>query len=97
MIYRNRILNWEEDPFELIMFLRNLPKIAEVEEVIKYARIIHAAIPSDMLLVNNNNNMKKNQNMNNLHIGNRFWTAILILHLIYYVLSATVLPKLKYL
>lgn len=86
MIYRDRMVDWRDDPFELIMFIRNIPKIAQVREVIKYARIIHEAIPPVEM-----------DNRQPIIFGNRFWTTILVLHFIYYMLSMTIFPGLKYL
>lgn len=40
LLYKKEMINWREDPFERIMFLRNLPKIASVSEVIACARLL---------------------------------------------------------
>ena len=74
------MVDWKEEPFELIMFLRNLPKIASSNEVIKYSRLIYAAVP-----------LKRR-----IQFGNQFWISVLFLHFIYHFLSMTVFPKLKY-
>lgn len=38
LLYKKELIHWREDPFERVMFLRNLPKIASVNEVIACAR-----------------------------------------------------------
>lgn len=40
LLYKEEMIDWREDPFERVMFLRNLPKIAAVNEVIACARLL---------------------------------------------------------
>lgn len=38
LLYKEKLINWRDDPFERVIFLRNLPKITSVDEVIACAR-----------------------------------------------------------
>ena len=43
LLYKEKLIYWREDPFERVMFLRNLPKIAPVIKVVECARLLKAA------------------------------------------------------
>ena len=52
LLYKEKLIDWREDPFERVMFLRNLPKIAPVSEVIKCARLVKAvASEKDVVII----------------------------------------------
>lgn len=77
----------KDEPFELIMYLRNLPKIASSIEIIECARLLRLAVPLEGTRLAT----KKNQ----LYVGMRFWIVVIAFHFIYYMLSITIFPKLK--
>lgn len=85
MVHKQKILNWQEDPFELIMFLRQLPKQQDssIAEVINCARLIHKIIPPEMIF-NHRKGLPKIQ----------LWMTILFLHFIYLLLAMTLFPDL---
>lgn len=52
LLYKNKLMNWRDDPFERIMFLRNLPKIASAAKVIECTRLLkEAKIGKDVFII----------------------------------------------
>jgi hypothetical protein len=84
------MFEWKDEPFELIMFLRNLPKIACSKEVIDCSRSLHLAHKSKI----EPEKTKLGLDFQS-YAGMRFWMTVIGLHFIYYILSITIFPKLK--
>lgn len=78
------MIEWRDEPFELIRFLRNLPKIASSTEVIECSRSLKMAVQI------------KKKNKLQFYFGIQFWLIVIIFQFLYYILSITIFPKLKH-
>ena len=82
------MIEWSDEPFELIMFLRNLPKIASSTELIECSRCLKLSVQ-----------FQTEKNKLQFYFGIRFqfqfWLTLIVLQFIYYILSITIFPKLE--
>lgn len=83
------MIEWSDEPFELLMFLRNLPKIASSTELIECSRCLKLSVKFLQI--------KKNKSKFYFGIGFQFqfWLYLIVLQFIYYILSITIFPKLE--
>lgn len=96
------LTNWKDDPFELIMFMKNLPKTTSAIQTIECGRLLFKVIPPSKLILRfpqleRKENLEKNRiniyRVNNFSFG--FWVTLIMFQIIYYFLSM-VWPSLKY-
>lgn len=97
------LTNWKDDPFELIMFMKTLPKTTSAIQTIECARLLFKVLPPSKLILrfpklgrkaNLENNRINIYRVNNFSFG--FWFTLISFQIIYYLLTMTVWPSLKY-
>lgn len=96
------LTNWKDDPFELIMFMKNLPKTTSAIQTIECGRLLFKVIPPSKLIMRfpqleRKENLEKNR-INIYRVNNfsfEFWVTLIMFQIIYYFLSM-VWPSLKY-
>lgn len=86
------LTDWQDDEFERIVRIRNLPRECKLKAALECARVLHRKLPSDKLLQFHpelrNHLFESEKEVFILpwrHFGTKFWVILVLIHVIYLI------------
>lgn len=102
---KDRMIGWDGgDVFELVVFVRNLPQTCVASRVIDCARSLLKCVPPRRLITlhpqlqmhRRHDGWLRRRRVLSSVLGAEMWMLLILLHLLYHVLAATVWPSLRH-